>query len=499
MRSGRVRVGTLFLLLVGTLLVGGPRSRADISETVYLPWVPNGDSSGALGAWYGRVELQNPSTSTCAVQVSSGTGTGDWTAAVVVDLKPFEQRDLSPEEIGLGSPGGVVMLEASGCRASAAVKQASQSFADPPWSHGTAGVTGYTGVPLEDTVGSPNWILPIVQTNNGWDSFIRVSNVAPTFATRATIDIFPYQNIEGDTGAFFSETVTIPAGATRSVDLLDAVAQTGFVGFARISSTGSVVAEVQREKASADLAMIDVATGYPTDLASLAVAGTYALQAPIIFNAYNGWNTGINLANANDATAHVTISYPGAGRPDDLVTMLPYSSEFVYTPGNAPNQAGFTGNAVIYADAPIAAAVDEVKYSTNDAISYSAVPALSDTAAVPIVFKQSQDGRHNDNSGINISNGGDTQTRVAVSVHDQSGLLAGGPFELTIPAHASNFIYLASAAVPAGTMGSAIVTSLDGANIVVVSNDVSYDVDGGGSVVFNAPSSAGLYQIGGAP
>jgi hypothetical protein len=242
--------------------------------------------------------------------------------------------------------------------------------------------------------------------------------------------------------------------------------------------------------------MINMGSALATHEATIQAVSTYQIEAPIIFNAYNGWNTGINIANPNNAVATVTVSYPGAGRPDDNVTLQPYSSDYVYTPANASGQTGFTGNAVIYSDQPVGAIVDEVKYSTNDAISYSAVPGLSDQVAVPLVFKQAQSGTRNDNSGINVSNASDHQTTVEINVYDQPGILAGGPYDLTIPAHSSNFIYLPSTFVAPDTMGTAIVKSLDGAPIVAVSNDVSYDVAGGGSTVFNAPSTSGLYQIG---
>jgi hypothetical protein len=145
---------------------------------------------------------------------------------------------------------------------------------------------------------------------------------------------------------------------------------------------------------------------------------------------------------------------------------------------------------------PVAAAVDEVKYSTNDSISYTAVTASGAQLSAPIVFKQSQNGSRDDNSGINIANGTDHQTTVEISIYSRVGVLVGGPFDLTIPAHSGNFIYLASVSVPAGTAGHAIVTSLDGSNIAAVSNDVSYEIDGNGSAVFNLPSTSGLYRIG---
>ncbi len=499
MRTGRLRAVLAVLLVVSAFIVAIPAASATDSETVYLPWVPNGDTTGGLGPWYGRIEIQNTSSTLCSIQIAVPNETGGWIVHNTFIISPNALDDLSPDDIGLAAPGGAVRIASSGCKAAVSVKQATGDYNDPPWSYGATAVAGYTGIPAEDAMNNPAWILPIVQTNNGWDSYLRLTNVEGFNAKNVTVEIFPFHNLGGETGYIFSETVAIQAGATQTIDLLDALGQTGFVGFARVTSTGNVVAMVQREKESTGMAMLNPASPDIAGEASIQSIVTYQLQAPIIFNAYNGWNTGINLANPNGSTANVTVSYPGAGRPDDVLAMAPYSSDYVYTPSNAANQTGFTGSAVISSDVPVAAAVDEVKYSTGDAISYIAVPALDTEVAVPLVFKQSQSGTRNDNSGINVSNASSSQTTVEITIHSPLGTIVGGPYDITVPANGSNFVYLPTTTAPPGTMGSATIKSLDGAPIVVVSNDVSYDVAGDGSAVFNAPSPMGLYQIGGAP
>jgi hypothetical protein len=496
MRSGRFRVATVLLLVVSACFAIVPMAGATDSGTVILPWVPNGDNTGGLGPWYGHIEIQNPTATLCSIKIAVPSADGAWNTNTQFIIDPHGLSDLSPDDIGLAAPGGAVMIDSGGCKAAVSVKQASTTFGDPPWSNGARAVTGYTGIPGEDTVNAPDWILPIVQTNNGWDSYIRVTNVEQFNTKNVTIQIFPYHNLSADSGSVYTETIALAAGSTHTLDVLGALDQTGFVGFARITSVGNVVAMVQREKPGSDVAMLNVASALPTEVATIQSLTSYMLQAPIIFNAYNGWNTGINLANPTSAVANVTISYPGAGRPDDNVTLQPFSSDYVYTPANASGQTGFTGNAVIYSDQPIGAIVDEVKYSTNDGISYSAVPGLDSQVALPLIFKQSQSGTRNDNSGINVSNASDTQTTVEINIYTQQGGLAGGPYDLTILAHSSNFIYLPTTSVEPDLLGTAIVTSLDGAPIVAVSNDVSYDIAGGGSAVFNASSSLGLYQIG---
>lgn len=495
----RQRAALAILLVLSAFLAVIPAASAAESETVLLPWVPNADTTGGVGSWNGLIEIQNTSSTLCSIQISIPKDGGGWTVKNSFIMGPNQLSELNPTDIGLPSPGGAVQIDSSGCKAAASVKQTVGTLTSAPWSNGATSVAGYTGITSEDAAGYPAWVLPIVQTNSGWDSYLRVSNFESFNEKSATIAIYSYHNGAGSTGPVFTETVSLEAGATQTVDLLETLGQTGFVGFAYITSGGHIAAMVQREKASTGMAMLNAASPYDVGQASIQALGTFNLHAPIVFNAYNGWNTGINLANPNDSIANVTISYPGAGRADDTVQMAPFSSDYVYTPATAPAQIGFTGNAVISSNVPVAAAVDEVKYSTGDAISYIASQAIGSTVYVPLVFKASESGTHNDNSGINVSNGSDSQTTVEITIHDAIGGVVGGPYDITVPAHGGNFIYLPSTTVAPNTIGSAVVTSVEGVPIVAVSNDVSYDVGGDGSSVFNAPSSTGLYLIGAPP
>lgn len=499
MISDRHRATLAILLVLSAFLAVIPSASAAESETVLLPWVPNADTTGGIGSWTGLIEIQNTTSTLCSIQVSIPKAGGGWTIKNSFIMGPNQLSQLNPTDLGLPSPGGAVQVDSSGCKAAVSVKQTVGTLTTSPWSNGATAVAGYTGITSEDAAGYPAWVLPIVQTNNGWDSYLRVSSFESFNEKTATIAIYSYHNEAGSTGPVFTENVSLQAGSTQTVDLLETLGQTGFIGFAYVTSEGHIAAMVQREKASTGMAMLNVASPYDVGQASIQAPGAFSLHAPIVFNAYNGWNTGINLANPNDSVANVTISYPGAGRADDTVQMAPFSSDYVYTPATAPSQVGFTGSAVITSTVPVAAAVDEVKYSTGDAISYIATQATGSSVYVPLVFKASESGTHNDNSGINVSNGSSSQTTVEITIHDAIGGVVGGPYDITVPANGGNFVYLPSTTVAPDTIGSAVVTSLDGAPIVAVSNDVSYDVGGDGSCVFNAPASTGLYLIGTPP
>ena len=68
------------------------------------------------------------------------------------------------------------------CPLTASLKMVTPDVSRSPWSDGAKVVTGYTGLSgadmdsAESSLGLWNWYLPIVQTNSGWNTIIRVTN-----------------------------------------------------------------------------------------------------------------------------------------------------------------------------------------------------------------------------------------------------------------------------------------------------------------------------------
>ncbi|MGA7673214.1 MAG: hypothetical protein WBW04_22545, partial [Nitrolancea sp.] len=292
MGSDRLRTPLALLLVISAFILAIPTASAADTETVLLPWVPNGDTTGGLGPWHGHIEVQNTTDQLCSFQISVPVESGGWVTLNPYIMGPHQLSDFSPEDIRLPAPGGAVKIEATGCTLAVAVKQAAGSFEQAPWSSGATVITGYTGIPGVDAASNPDWILPIVQTNNGWDSYLRVSNYDSLNAKNIKVDVFPFHNGGGSGAPIFTETIAVQAGHTQTIDMLDALDDSGFVGFARVTSDGNIAAMVQREKASTGMSMLNVASSYESGEASIQSVGPNALQAPIIFNAYNGWNTG---------------------------------------------------------------------------------------------------------------------------------------------------------------------------------------------------------------
>src|SRR5690606_14913064 len=124
-----------------------------------------------------------------------------------------------------------------------------------------------------------------------------------------------------------------------------------WVGYASISANGPVGVLAHRSKPSTRMALTNVAIAAD----GAAAQSSYRISAPLLFTAYNGWNTGINLANISSDPADVTVRYYETGggfMREESLTIPGHSMHYLYTPGNV-DQEEFVGSAVIVSDAPV--------------------------------------------------------------------------------------------------------------------------------------------------
>lgn len=501
------RMRTLFVLWLalstvvsGIATVFSPRqAQAQELHVVYLPWVPNNDSINGLGPWHGKLSFQNLSAGACAVSIHVG-GPDGWEKKAQLSINGAATRTVSATSLAVPRPGAPMRLEAF-CPLAASVKELTPNPRDSPWSDGAAIVTGYTGIALADVQtatanGSSGWFLPIVQTNSDWNTTLRIANLHPTATTTARVEFYPNGNQLGGAGITKTVSVTIPAGDAVHINALTELGVTGWVGYASVTADRSVGVLAHRSKPTAIMAITNAAVAADR----LADNGPFRSVAPLLFSAYNGWNTGINLANVADRQASVTVRYfetGGAFVREDILSLPPRSMRFLYTPGNIA-QEGFVGSATIESDVPLIGAIDEVKYETTEAMSYLASSVPQSNAAIPITFKQSPVDGQNDNSGINIANlNTNAEQRVEVTLFSDTGMaVLSEPIVVTLPAGSSAFVYLPFVeSLPAGTLAAARLASADPLGFVAVSNNVNYAVSGDGSVVFNATGEQGLYRL----
>ena len=401
----------------------------------------------------------------------------------------------------------------------------------------TAMVDGYSAVPVQDVAladnggalleGQSRWVLPIVQTNNGWNTAIVVTNVSgKTTSVSATFYAAGGQGYAGPSVALLSGESLGP-GASVRVDLReDAGFPEGEVGSVWIDASNAVVAVAFRHKPATAMMLTTVAQPRTDD----AAASPTLKFGPLVFRAYNGWNTGINIANLSSTTNRVTVTYytyAGTVVATEAVTIPPQGMEYVYTP--ASGNVGLAAHQItavrIAGQYPLAAAIDAVKYlggpGQGHAMSYAAGRALAggqvvsaDSAHVvrtlpvsgrmlyqallglPLVQTGNPTTGLGDTSGINLYNP-DLGNPVTVWVQflDSAGVPvaptadatdAEQPLSFPLPAGAGATVYtLDYHELPAGFVGSAVVGVEGNGALVGVSNNVNYAVGGDGSGAFN--------------
>jgi hypothetical protein len=414
------------------------------------------------------------------------------------------------------------------------------------------------GIPLFGDFDGHSY-LPIVQTNSGWNSVIHITNVDPSSPDFASVTITLYT--AAGQGAFGpsvgSFTALLNQGQTATIDLqTDMGIPDGWVGSAWITSDYGVVANVNRQKPATNMALTNTAAPslfattscsaansddcFVTSSVQASGSGMFQMVAPLILKAYNGWNSGVNIANISELTNTVTVTWVGpTGNVvgSDSVTIPAKAMEYIYTPNTQDLglDSGFVGAAVLTSLLPFHAAIDEVKYSgtgqdVGQAMSYIATDAGASASwcaagssfpfcqwnkyrvlkpygtwpslNIPLIQKGSPLTGLGDTSGINLFNSSaSASTTDWISFYQPSGALAAptlnAPYEITLGALNTATIYTMDfSEMSSGFQGSAQVVPVAGAGVVFgVSNNVNYDIAGDGSAAFNAVNAWGQFRL----
>jgi hypothetical protein len=364
-------------------------------------------------------------------------------------------------------------------------------------------VSGYTALPRQDVriPGQHNLVFPIVQTNNGWNSVLHVTNFDSKSNCSVTVTL--YQSPSGDTDPSFGNfTRLLNRGQTVHIDLADEGVPAGWVGQAWVSTDCHVAATVDRVKPTQPWG--DPVNMALTNQALPTQAGNTAQALPLIFQNYNGWNTGISIANLDpNFVATVTITYynsAGVAVGTESRAIEQRAMEFVYRPATTDVGIGGFGSALVTSTSPVLVAVDSVKYTGADqdvgqALSYLAQRGVIGAGQlfVPLFQKQGRLSGGNDNSGVALFNAGNFAGTAQLFVFDSSGALVAptrfSPVLVNVPPK-GQFIFYAPdyAEMPGGFQGSIVVFTA-AEHLVGVSNNVNYDVTFDGSAAFNMPFS----------
>jgi hypothetical protein len=206
------------------------------------------------------------------------------------------------------------------------------------------------------------------------------------------------------------------------------------------------------------------------------------LYAPVMLNnAFGGWTTGIGVLNCSSSPAEVTIDY--YGEDGQLVktnsqTLSPRGSWAEYQGGiGLPD--GFSGSAIISANQPVTAIVNEVA-AGKDAMSYNAATAGAKTQYLPEIY---DNGKDKWTTGVGVQNPTEAEASVSIDYYSEAGELVATDSQV-LPAHGYWAVYQGGR-LGSGFHGSAVVSSSE--PVIALVNEVSPK---GGSMNYAAVSVA---------
>lgn len=495
--------GVLFGSLVSGFAIEEEVASVSGSNVISFPWVPNSsviqdprEDFGDSGPFFGTITIQNLESGRIDLfhTPTKAADFDDFSSWNATKLEPHASMTLNASQLGVSPPGGGVVVAAlmegttdSQARIAAVQKQASDVApnmnAETDSDHKT--VSGYTGL-QEEQIGHEA-ILPIAQVNANWNSIIRITN----FDDAAPADVEVRLNPAQGTGWSVFLTEDVDPGETWSLDLLDTNAPSEWVGSVTIEADVDVAAVVERVKNETNMLIMNVSQ-YPGS-----AGGTQS--APLVFDDWNAWNTGISIANLTDSSNDVTVTYydlDGKVENTEDVVIPADGMNFIYSPASLNGAGGFVGSAVITSDGPIVGSVDEVKYfgddqDTGHAMSYMVelnAAHIGESLAMPLIQRGSQIDSSGDTSGIQLFNPTEETVTAALWYMNKNGSpYAQSPEIIELEGHEGHTAYtMDDTLMPANFIGSAIIQVLagDGA-IVAASNNVNYSVEHDGSASFN--------------
>jgi hypothetical protein len=367
-------------------------------------------------------------------------------------------------------------------------------------------VDGYTGLNGNQiTTATNEYVVPIVQTNNRWNTQIRLTNFSDAGTTPYSITIYE----AGGSGALGPSvgqfTGSFAGGDTVTYNLLDEGFPEEFVGTAFIETNAPVGAVAERVKDFTDMLIMTTSRPVFQD------AGDHV--APLVFQDWNFWNTGIATANTGDTAATVTYNYhpPLSGFTQDQRNIAPRAMEYVYRPGGQELGIGTVGAAILRSQQPHASTVDEVKYfgdlpDVGHAMSYATVPwddlaTDGEGLALPLFQRGNPLDDTGDTSGIQLFNASaDNSVTFEMTIYNTAGnpvaptLLQ--PISETLAPRANYTIYSHDLAeLPVGFQGSVIIRVSGGGALGAVSNNVNYAVQFDGSAAYNLVNIPALPEV----
>lgn len=303
---------------------------------------------------------------------------------------------------------------------------------------------------------APRLYLPVVfRAFEDWSSTFVIKNPNPAPVT-GSLDLYnPDGTLQGSLPFSLppNGTGTYPVGAVEGVPAR-------FAGAGVITASQPVAALVHEDRIEMDR------MAYPAQAQTAPV-----LYAPLVIKDLNNWDTIIHIQNADSMPAEVQIAYfanaTGARTWTDTAT-IPPGGKRTFSQFQHPRlPSGFVGSAVIRAlnGAQLAAIVNEVK-TEGAAVSYPAAVAGVPATVAPFVLRNYQGW----STGLQVQNLGSAPTTVVVTYTRTNGPGTWTESASILPGAAAVFYQPAHPQLPDDFLGTAFVTSSDGAPLAVLVN-----------------------------
>ncbi len=271
------------------------------------------------------------------------------------------------------------------------------------------------------------------------------SNLYVQNASSAAVDITVSIYGPGSSTPVATQTATgVPANASRSFD------QKALAGLA---SGVAYSAKVQATGAVAAIANIYGGVGSAVDNQLYSynpvATGSTVAYAPVIMNAYYGYNTALVIQNMGTGSTNYTVTY-GTGQ-SQTGTIAAGASASLYTPASGVPAGALTGAKVESSTEPVVVLVNE-STNKNRAASYIGFASGSTTVSAPIVMKRF----YKYNTSVTCQNIGTAATVMSISY----GGISGTTPSPSIAAGGTHMFYQPSDPLLAnGWIGSATITS----------------------------------------
>lgn len=236
------------------------------------------------------------------------------------------------------------------------------------------------------------------------------SNLYVQNASSSAVDITVSIYGPGSSTPVATQTATsVPPNASRSFD------QAGLAG---LSTNVAYSAKIEATGAVAAIANIygGVGTAVDNQLYSYnpVASGSTVAYAPVIMNAYYGYNTALTIQNMGTSDTNYTVTY-GTGQIQ-TGTIAAGASEMLYTPASGVPAGTLTGAKVESSSEDIVVLVNE-STDKNRAASYVGFTGGSTTVSAPMVMRRF----YKYNTSVTCQNLGTASTVMSISYGGISG------------------------------------------------------------------------------